>query len=65
MARKLTRTPEGKVVAFSTKRGRPDMCSDSCSGIYKTLHETYCEYFDCIVGKRHRDCIRNEIKGGG
>lgn len=65
MARKRTRTPEGKVVVFSTKRGRPDMCSDSCNGIYKTCRETYCEYFNCIAGKRHDDCIKNEIKGGG
>ena len=27
-ARKLTKSPEGEVVTFSTKRGKPDTCSE-------------------------------------
>lgn len=32
-ARKLTKSPEGEVVTFSTKRGKPDTCSETCGGI--------------------------------
>lgn len=31
-ARKLTKSPEGEVVTFSTKRGKPDTCSETCGG---------------------------------
>lgn len=34
-ARKLTRSPEGEIVTFSTKRGKPDTCSETCGGIYR------------------------------
>lgn len=64
-ARKLTRSPEGEVVTFSTKRGKPDTCSETCGGIYRFKGELYCKYFHNVVGKRDEECINNEVKGGG
>lgn len=60
-ARKLTRTPEGETVVFSTKRGKPGQCSENCSGVFKFRGELYCKYFNCIVGKRDKECIQNTI----
>ena len=64
-ARKLTKSPEGEVVTFSTKRGKPDTCSETCGGIYRFKGELYCKYFHNVVGKRDEECIKNEVKGGG
>lgn len=64
-ARKLIRSPEGEVVTFSTKRGKPDTCSETCGGIYRFKGELYCKYFHSVVGKRDEECIKNEVKGGG
>lgn len=64
-ARKLTRDPEGKTVVFSTKHGKPDTCSQTCSGVFRFKGELYCKYFNCVVGKRDPECIKNEIKDGG
>lgn len=63
-ARKLTVDPEGNVVVFSTKRGKPDTCSENCSGVYRFRGELYCKYFNNVVGKRDAECIKNERKGG-
>ena len=52
--RKLTKSPEGEVVTFSTKRG-----------IYRFKGELYCKYFHNVVCKRDEECIKNEVKGGG
>lgn len=60
-ARKLTRDPHGEICVFSTKRGKPDMCSENCSGVYSFRGELYCKYFGCVVGKRSDECIKNEI----
>ena len=54
-ARKLTRSPEGEVVTFSTKRGKPDTCSETCGGIYRFKGELYCKYFHNVVGKRDEE----------
>ena len=43
-ARKLTKSPEGEVVTFSTKRGKPDTCSETCGGIYSQL-----DYIDTLL----------------
>ena len=61
-ARKLTKSPEGEVVTFSTKRGKPDTCSETCGGIYRFKGELYCKYFHNVVGKRDEECIKNEVK---
>ena len=60
-ARKLTKSPEGEVVTFSTKRGKPDTCSETCGGIYRFKGELYCKYFHNVVGKRDEECIKNEV----
>ncbi len=62
-ARKLTRDPDGNTVVFSTKRGKPTMCSENCGGAYRFKGELYCRYFNSVVGKRDKDCIANEYKG--
>lgn len=64
-SQKLTKSPEGEVVTFSTKRGKPDTCSETCGGIYRFKGELYCKYFHNVVGKRDEECIKNEVKGGG
>lgn len=62
-ARKLTVTPEGETVVYSTKRGKPTQCSENCAGVYKFCGELYCKYFNCVVGKRDKDCVNNTVKG--
>lgn len=63
-ARKLTRDTDGNLVVFSTKRGKPKTCSPNCSGVYRFKGELYCKHFNCVVGKRDPECIKNEVKGG-
>lgn len=65
MARKLTKTPEGKVVVFSTMRGHPNRCSESCSGVYRFKGDLYCEHFNEVADLRCKECIENEIKDLG
>lgn len=62
-ARNLTRDPEGNLVAFSTKRGKPDYCSKTCNGVYSLRGELRCKYFGNIVGRRDKECIENEERG--
>ena len=64
-ARKLTVSPECGTVAFSTKQGKPDTCSETCGGVYRFKGELYCRYLHCVVGKRDEECIKNEVKEGG
>jgi len=64
MAAKQTKTPEGETVVFSTMRGHPDKCSESCNGVYRFQGELYCKYFGNVADKRADDCIKNEVKGG-
>ena len=64
-ARKITRDTDGNIVSFSAKRGKPDTCSETCSGVYRFKGELYCKYFHNVVGKRDPECIKNEIKAGG
>lgn len=61
-ARKLTKSPEGEIVTFSTKRGKLDTCSETCGGIYRFKGELYCKYFHNVAGKRDEECIKNEVK---
>lgn len=63
-ARKLTVTPDGDTVVYSTKRGKPNQCSENCAGVYKFRGELYCKYFHCVVGIRDKDCVKNTVKGG-
>lgn len=63
--KKLTRDPEGNVVPFSTKRGKPDTCSNQCGGVYSFKGERYCKHFATIVGKRAPECIKNEVNESG
>lgn len=65
MAKKITKDLEGNLITFQAKRGKPDTCSETCSGVYRFKGELYCKYFHCVVGKRDEDCIKNEIKDGG
>jgi hypothetical protein len=60
---KQTMTPEGKIVSFSTMRGRPDLCSATCSGVYRFKGDLYCQYFYTEAYKRCKACIENEIQG--
>jgi hypothetical protein len=59
---KLTKTPEGQIVEFSTRKGHPDRCSNSCSGVYRFQGDLYCKYFHEYAEFRCKECIENEIK---
>ena len=59
---KLTKTPEGRIVPFSTMHGRPDLCSATCSGVYRFKGDLMCAHFHEDAYKRCKACINNEIK---
>ncbi|MEG1083959.1 MAG: hypothetical protein RSE04_05915 [Hydrogenoanaerobacterium sp.] len=62
--KKLTKTPEGKVVVFSTMRDHPNRCSESCSGVYRFCGDLYCKHFNEYAEFRCKECIENELKVG-
>ena len=59
---KLTTTPEGEQKPFSTMRGRPDLCSETCKAVYRFGGELYCGYFHEVAYKRCKACIEGEVK---
>lgn len=59
---KKTKTPEGQEVVYSTMRGHPNRCSESCNGVYRFQGELYCKYFNEYADIRCKECVENELK---